>query len=223
MRTIIIWIAAAWALGSFAARAAEPPGGPDHAAAAEAQAKADQDLVELCARVTCRTTPRQVTLRMRDNSSFQIGTRTLPYFDDKGILIIFPGETITLSYPGDDAKLEHPVLSSVSDPAGPVALTPPPSPGTNVSFKLEQMDGKPDMMLTVTNTTRSTVKFDTVMFVPDPASGNARGSRTTACPVLPPQANAPSFSDLESWQQPVVMLLIGNIRALAPDAPRACN
>jgi hypothetical protein len=61
------------------------------------------------------------------------------------------------------------------------------------------------------------------MFVPDPASGNARGSRTTACPVLPPQANSPSFSDIESWPQPAVMLIIGNIRALAPDAPRTCN
>lgn len=85
------------------------------------------------------------------------------------------------------------------------------------------MDGKPDMMLTVTNTTRATVKFDTVMFVPDPASGNARGSRTTACPVLPPPGSTPSFSDFESWPQPVVMLLIGNIRALDPAAPHVCN
>ena len=223
MRKSIFWIVAVWGVTSFAAWAAEPSGGPDHPSAAEAQAKAAQDLAALCARVTCRKTPRQVTLRMRDNSSFQIGTRMLPYFDDKGILIIFPGETITLSYASDDAKLEHPVLSSVKDPAGPVALPPPPSSSATVSFELEQMDGKPDMMLTVTNTTRSTVKFDAVMFAPDPASGNARGSRTTACPVLPPQANAPSFSDFEGWPQPVVMLIIGNIRALAPDAPRSCN
>ncbi|HEX4027798.1 MAG TPA: hypothetical protein VHX18_09275 [Rhizomicrobium sp.] len=214
-------MAVVWGLSPGAALAAEPPGGADHAAAAEAQAKAAADLAALCARVTCRKIPRQMSLRMRDNSSFQIGTRMLPYFDDKGTLIIFPGETITLSYAGDDAKLEHPALSSVIDPAGPVAL--PPFSGTTVSFKLEQMDGKPDMMLSVANTTGAIVKFDTVMFVPDPASGNARGSRTTACPVLPPQGRAPSFSDLENWPQPIVMLLIGNIRALDAAARRACD
>jgi hypothetical protein len=216
-------MAVVWALSLPVAWAAEPPPGPpsDHAAAAAAQAKAAQDLAALCARVTCRKNPRQVSLRMGDNSSFQIGTRMLPYFDDKGTLIIFPGETITLSYTGDDAKLEHPVLSSVIDPAGPVEL--PPSSGTTVSFRLEQMDGKSDMMLTTTNTTGAIVKFDTVMFVPDPASGNARGSRTTTCPVLPPQGVAPGFSGFENWPQPVVMLLIGNIRALDAAAPRTCN
>jgi hypothetical protein len=223
MQKSMCWMAAIWGLGLSAAWAAEPPGGVDHAAAVEAQAKAAQDLAALCARVTCRTTPRNLSLRMRDISNFEIGTRMLPYFDDKGTLIIFPGETITLSYPGDDAKLEHPVLSSVSDPAGPVTPPPPPSSSATVSFELEQMDGKADMMLTVTNKTRATVKFDTVMFMPDPASGNARGSRTTACPVLPPPGAAPSFSDLENWPQPVVMLLIGNIRALAADAPHTCN
>jgi hypothetical protein len=222
MRKAMLWMAVVLGLGPSAALAAEPPGAADHAAAAEAQAKAAADLAALCARVTCRKIPRQVSLRMRDNSSFQIGTRMLPYFDDKGTLIIFPGESITLSYADDDAKLEHPVLSSVIDPAGPVEL-PPPASKANITFELKQMYGKPDMMLSVTNTTRATVKFDTVMFVPDPASGNARGSRTTACPVLPPPGSAPSFSDFENWPQPIVMLLIGNIRAQDPSAPRTCN
>lgn len=112
MRKAMLWMAVVWGLSPCAALAAEPPGATDHAAAAEAQAKAAADLAALCARVTCRKIPRQVNLRMRDNSSFQIGTRMLPYFDDKGTLIIFPGESITLSYAGDDAKLEHPALSS---------------------------------------------------------------------------------------------------------------
>jgi hypothetical protein len=224
MRKSLFWMAVIGASSLCAAGAAEPPPGPpsDHAATAAAQEKAVQDLAALCARVACRKLPRQVSLRMGDNSSFQIATRMLPYFDDKGTLIIFPGETITLSYAGDDAKLEHPALSSVIDPAGPVELLPPLS-GRAVSFRLEQMDGKPDMMLTTTNATKAIVKFDAVMFVPDPASGNARGSRTSTCPILPPQGSAPGFRGFENWPQPVVMLLIGNIRALDAAAPRACN
>ena len=102
MHKSLFWMAVAGAVSLSVAGAAEPPS--DHATAAAAQEKAAQDLADLCARVTCRKLPRQVSLRMGDNSSFQIGTRMLPYFDDKGTLVIFPGETITLSYAGDDAN-----------------------------------------------------------------------------------------------------------------------
>ena len=71
--------------------AAEAPAGPpsNRAAAAEAQAKADQELAALCARVVCRKIPRHVTLQMRDKTSFQVDTRKVPYFDDKGAVAIF--------------------------------------------------------------------------------------------------------------------------------------
>jgi hypothetical protein len=79
------------------------------------------------------------------------------------------------------------------------------------------------MMLTVTNKTRVTVKYDTVMFVPDPPSGGARGGRTSACPVMSPQGSSSSFSAFESWPHPIVMVLITNIRPLPADAAMVCN
>ena len=225
MRKRLFWMVTVGALGVAAAQAAETPAGPPsaQATAAEAQAKANQDLAAMCARVTCRKATRRFSLRMRDNTSLAGATRPLPYFDDRGNLILFAGESVTLSYASDDAKLEHPALLSVTDPAGPVEVPPPAFPGEKVSFRFEQMDGRADMLLTTTNTTKSIVKFDAVMFIPDPANGGARGSRTTACPVLPPQGSQPSFSGIENWPQPIVMLVIRNIRALDASAPRTCN
>lgn len=201
-------------------QAVETPAGPqsDRAAAAEAQAKADQELAAHCQKVVCRKVSRLVTLQMRDKTSFETNTRLVPYFDDNGALAIFPGETISLSYASDDTKLEHPVLSSVVDPAGPVDL--PSSSGLTISFKFEQKTDGPDMMLVVTNSTKAKVKYDAVMFVPD-ASG-VHAARTSACPLMPPQGGQPSFSGFEHWPHPIVMLLISNIRALEPSGSFNC-
>src|SRR3569623_946853 len=147
------------ALVSLALPAAAQPATPpaDHAAAEAAFAQA---LAAECAHVTCRKGVRPVTLRMADGSNFTIATRPLPYFDDKGTLILFAGESVTLAYGEDDAKLEHPVLSAVTDPLGPVEL-PPPSSESTVAFTLRQVDGKSDMVLGVTNRTIALVKYDT--------------------------------------------------------------
>jgi hypothetical protein len=163
-----------------------------------------------------------VTLRLPDGGNFQIATRPLPYFDDKGTLILFEGEAVTLSYADDDEKLEHPVLSAVRDPLGPVTLPPPPPSGRSLSFSLRQMESKPDMLLGITNTTKAIIKYDTMVFVPDVVNGNARGGRATTCPVPAPQESQPTLG-LEHWAQPLVMVIITNIRALEPGALSSCN
>jgi hypothetical protein len=46
---------------------------------------------------------------------------------------------------------------------------------------------------------------------------------SSICPLLPPQGGLKSFSGFENWQQPLVMLVIHDIRALQADAPRTCS
>ena len=216
MAVLIGLTSPAWAVDA-------PPGLPsDRAAAAEAQAKADQELAALCAKVVCRKVPRRVTLRMLDKTSLETETRQVPYFDDKGSLAIFSGETISLSYASDDTRLEHPALSSVVDPAGGVEL--PSAAGVTISFKFEQMEGRPDMMLTLSNTTKARVKYDTVMFVPgSAANGGARVSHTSACPLLPPPGGVASFFGTEHWPHPIIMLLITGIRAQIASTSFVCE
>jgi hypothetical protein len=197
----------------------DPSPPPDRAAAEAALA---QMLAQECAKVTCRKGVRQVSLRMKDGSSFDIATRPLPYIDDKGTLVLFAGESVTLSFPDDDTKLEHPALSAVKDPLGPVDLPPPAASAQSLGFSFGQLDGKPDMALGVTNLTKATVKYDVLMFIPDAAAGNARAAKTTACSVPPPPDNKPTFG-LEHWPQPLVMLVITNIRAQDPGTPRSCD
>ena len=112
-------------------------------------------------------------------------------------------------------------MSSVIDPAGPVDLPPPT--GVTLSFKLEQREGLPDMMLAITNTTKARIKFDTLMFVPDSATGGVHVAPTSACPLLPPQGNLTSFGGFEHWPHPIAMLVISNIRAVEASSSFVCN
>src|SRR4051812_2152285 len=141
---------------------------PNPAAAEAAFAVA---LAAECAKVPCRKATRPVVLRMTDGSTFQIATRPLPYFDEKGTLILFAGEAVALTYAEDDEKLEHPILSSVTDPLGPVEL-PAGDSKPIISFTFLQAKDKPDMILGVSNTTRAMLKYDTVGFQPDVVNNN---------------------------------------------------
>lgn len=213
--------ALALALMACPAAAAAPEDAPPPPDRAAAEAALAQMLAAECAKITCRKGVRQLSLRMKDGSNFEIATRPLPYIDDKGTLVLFAGESVTLSYAEDDAKLEHPVLSAVTDPLGPVELAPPPST-RSLTFAFGQLDGKPDMALGVTNRTPAMVKYDALMFIPDAAAGNARAAKTTACSVPPLEGSQPAIG-LEHWPQALVMLVITNIRALEPGTPRSCD
>jgi hypothetical protein len=213
---------AAVLLACPAAALAQAPATPptDHAAA---EASFAQALAAECAKVACRKAVRPVDLRMTDGSTFQIATGPLPYFDEKGTLILFAGEAVALAYAEDDEKLEHPVLSSGTDPLGPVEL-PAPASKRIVSFTFLQAKDKPDMMLGVSNTTRAMLKYDTVGFQPDVVNNNAKGGHIVTCALPPPEGdgNKPNLA-LEHWPQPMVMVMITNIRALLPGALRSCD
>lgn len=214
------WLLPLLALLVMPAAAAVPDTPPDAHAAAEASFA--EALAAECAHVTCRKAVRPVILRMVDGSEFRIDTRPLPYLDDKGTLILFADESVTLSYPEDDEKLEHPVVSAIKDPLGTIDL-PAAASTRSLTFSFRQMTDKPDMVLGITNTTKAMVKYDAVAFFPDVVNHNARGSHTATCALPPPEDNAPRTLGLEHWPQPLVMLIITNIRALEPGALRACD
>jgi hypothetical protein len=211
-------LAFAAATPSFAQAPATPPA--DRAAAEASFAEA---LAAQCAKVACRKAVRPVILRMGDGSSFQIATRPLPYFDERGTLILFPGEAVALTFAEDDEKLEHPMMSAITDPVGPVEL-PAQESKRIISFTFLQADGKPDMMLGVSNTTKAMLKYDMAGFLPDVVNNNAKGGHVSTCALPPPPdgANKPSLA-LEHWPQPMVMVMITNIRALLPGALRSCD
>src|SRR3954469_16193457 len=193
---------------AFAQALATPPA--DRAAA---EASFAQALEAECAKVLCRKAVRSVVLRMGDGSSFQIATRPLPYFDEKGTLILFAGEAVALAFAEDDEKLEHPILSSVTDPLGPVELSAQDSKRI-ISFTFLQANGKPDMMLGVSNTTKAMLKYDTVGFQPDVVNSNARGGHIPTCALPPPDGGQTTSLALAHWPEPMVMVMVTNIRAL---------
>lgn len=218
-----LFLAALLAIPAVPSVAQAPDTAQPPADRAAAEASFAQVLAAECAKVPCRKAVRMVDLRMPDGSSFQIATRPLPYFDEKGTLILFAGEQVALSYAEDDEKLERPVLTSITDPLGPVEL-PASTYQRQISFTFLQADGKVDMMLGVSNSTKAILKYDAVGFVPDVVNHNARGGHVTTCSLSPPEdgGDKPNLA-LEHWPEPMVMVMITNIRALAQGALRSCD
>ena len=91
----------------------------------------------------------------------------------------------------------------------------------SLSFSLAQTEGEAGMELTAVNKTDTAIKYDAHMYVP--VSGQVRSAATSTCPLMPAPAPDDDFSSFESWPHPIVLLIIGNIRALPKGAAMSCN
>lgn len=181
-----------------------------------------QVLAAMCAKVPCRKGGRPLLLRMSDDRGFETKTQAFPYLDDKGTVIVYPGETITIGYDKNGDTPSNPILLKVTDPDGPVDLGASVKAAATLSFTLKQDDAKPGMMLTVANGVAATLKYDAVMLVPM-ATGKVEPVPTSTCPLMSPQGSSSTFSGFESWPHPLVMMVITNIHTLPKDAPMVCN
>ena len=198
-------------VGAEAAPEGKAPQNPNQVAA--------QALADVCAKVACRKSARTFSLRTREGGEGKFNTAPFPYLDPDGNVIIFPGETITVVLPKDGNG--KPRLLKVAEPSGVTEYGMQASTEASLEFRFAQMDGKPDMQLTATNTVPVMLKYDAIM-----AAVTAKGIQqapTSICPLFPPMAGTPGFSGYESWPFPIVNLVIGHIRMLPKGAPRDCN
>lgn len=186
--------------------------------AADDRAKA---IAAMCEKVLCRKTQHDITLRLPDGTSNTAQTQPFPYIAPDGTLLLYAGETITVGFNKAGDTLGSPVLLKVADASGPVDIGTAPVVDMTLTFQLKQDEGRPSTKLFVTNTIAVRFKYDAQIFVPT-ANGTKTG-RTSTCPVLMPQGAQPNFTSFENWDYPVGMMVITNIRALANDAPQACN
>ncbi len=176
-------------------------------------------LAEVCAKVLCRKPGHVVPLRMADGKVFEATTEGYPYLDEDGGVFIYPGETIAITLEKKGGRLD-PQLASVTGLDGAVNLAVKPASTRTVSFAFKQ-DPKIGMVLTATNATNLAIKYDARMFVPGPEG--VKPHPTTMCPLLPPQGTAQTYSGVEDWPHPIVMLVLRNIRIQPDGAPRTCN
>jgi hypothetical protein len=176
-------------------------------------------LAAVCAKVLCRKPGHVFQLHMADGKIFETTTEGYPYLDDKGAVLIYPGETIaiTLEMQGGGLRAQ---LTNVMGLDGPLDLPAGSASLSTLSFTLKQ-DPKIGMMLTATNAINLAIKYDAQMFVPTPAG--VKLVHTSICPLLPPQGDAKTFSGLENWPYPIVMMVLSNIRVQPDGASRTCE
>lgn len=207
--------------------AAGPPPTPTAAAPATGPTPAERQaqLAALCAKVPCRKESRQIEIRADAQHGFRYTNQQLPYVDPDGTIILYPGETITVSLAADGDKLAVPKIVSVSDSTGAVDLGDAANksavPETTMTFAFSQIPGKPDMILFATNRTKLMLKYSAIIMTP--SEQGLKASRTTICPVLPSNDPKLGFTGTESWQQGIGMLIVTNLHILPSDGSTACN
>src|SRR4051812_24798985 len=173
----------------------------------------------VCAKVLCRKPGHAVQLRLGDGKVFETATEGYPYLDDENGVFIYPGETIAITLEKKGGELDA-QLAGVTGLDGAVDLPVKPASTHTLSFTFKQ-DPKVGMILTATNATNLALKYDARMFVPTPEG--VKPIRTSVCPLLPPQGTAPTFSGVEDWPHPIVMMVLRNIRIQPDGAPQTCN
>ncbi len=178
----------------------------------------DARIKQMRAQVPCRNVTK-IPLRGPDGRVGEVETGPYPYLDPSGNLIIYPGETITLALAKDGTGM--PRLLKFADAKGAQQFAQPSANDATLEFQFSQMDGKTDMMLMVSNATSAVIKYDAVMSAVSDRGIDRVG--TSTCPVNPPSSGQAAFFNTESWQHPIMRMIIRNIRPLAASASRACE
>lgn len=111
-----------------------------------------------------------------------------PYLNDKGAVVIYPGEHFMIAFEIEDGK----IVNAVPKPLGGNL-----SNAVEVSF--ETFDS--GMMLTLENRLPGEIKYDASMKAPDD-----RLVYTSTCPVRA------GLSAFESWPHPIKFLELSNFR-----------
>jgi hypothetical protein len=71
--------------------------------------------------------------------------------NDKGTVIVYPDETVSVSLARQGDKLAPPVFVAATDPDGTTALKLADVTPANLSFQLRQLDSVPGTVLVITN------------------------------------------------------------------------
>jgi hypothetical protein len=183
--------------------APQAPLSPEQAEAqAQRQARAEQELRELCGRILCYPPgPVHVTL---DNG--QVGTIDSDYplpIVDHDIVFVFPGATIYVTGDVEGGKITN--LRAVEQP----------QKLENV-FRLHlfQESGQPATFLTITNYFRVPVKYRASMRLP--SAQNLLS--TSTCPV-----QAGGVAARESWPHAIFQLALHDFEVLDPTSKVSCD
>lgn len=175
------------------------------AALAVSPARADDTspppLAALCKQVFCRTP--SVHLRVDDGHVFeQRMEQPMPVLLPNGWVSIYPGETVYLELQRSPDAVK--VLRAVAQPE---------YPDTTLTLKFEQLAGKPDMMLTITNPLPVDLRFRMGWMGLD----SDRIRATSSCPVRA------GMSLFEHWPHAIFQLILADVQWLAPADDHSCK
>jgi hypothetical protein len=188
------------------------------AAQLETEAAHAKQLAEACARSICRTESRELRLKSTAGGEWGIKTQLFPYADN-GQIVLYPGETIEVEFAADGKAMDKPHFVRVVEPGAPQnssGNTNTPAPNTAImTLEFKQVDGKPDMLLTIKSTLGFLIKYDAQMFVP--TKNGTQSIYTSSCPIV---AKGSAF---ETWPHEIAMIVLHDFRVVSERDGVACN
>ncbi len=168
---------------------------------AAAEEKPPLPLAELCKQVFCRAP----TVRLRVDAEHvyeQPAGDPVPVLLPNGWVSIYPGETIYVEVERKDGRLK--LLRAVPQLE---------KPDTTLVLKFEQLEGKPDVMLTVNNPLAVDIRFRMGFMGLD----SDRLRATSSCPVLAGK------SLFEHWPHPIFQLILADAQVLGEADDHGCK
>jgi hypothetical protein len=203
-------------------------------------AAAAPDIEAVCAATACRAGGYETVLRLDDKHFTTVPVTKSPYILDDGSLLLFPGESLAIQFDIENDQPVRPRFVRRFAPKFPMQIEKDGKPVANPSdnglpavpmdehkvlfdtlppntvvLSYGQLDGKPDMMLTIDHSLPKRFKVAAVMQVPDGKSYDSRA--TTSCPIQP------HLTLFEHWPHRIGPMILKAPRLLSDTEDAACT
>lgn len=210
------------------------------ALSAHAETPAKPDLDTICAARACRTNFYNAVLRVDDKHYRTVPVSRAPYVLDNGEILIYPGETLAITFKLENGMLVQPSFVKSYAAQLPVQIQIDGKPSVNpddsglpklatgtssdmagmppntLVISYGQVAGKPDMMLTVNGNLPKTLKLDAQMFLFSDKVGYVV-KPTSTCPMLA------GTSLFENWPEPLGPMVLSHVRLLNAGDKMVCQ
>jgi hypothetical protein len=201
------------------------------------------NLDEVCARTACRTGGYRAVVGVDATQFREVQVNRSPYILENGAILLFPGETVAVTFAVDGDTLGRPVSATRMAPGLPLMIAdkdnkPVPNPDDAalpavngklpadqvatlspntilISYGQLQRLGGSGMQLTSEHNLAHMVKFDAI--VAEFAGDSYRQHPTSSCPVMP------KIVGMENWPNPLGPIVLTRFRFVEQGNSMVCD
>jgi len=207
---------------------------------AYAQGDGKPDLNAICAARACRTHFYDAVVRFDEKHYKTVPVTQTPYVLDDDSILIFPGETLAITFSIEDGKLAKPLFYKQYSAQLPAQIQIDEKPAANpdnvslptikgelnaeitanmppntLIFSYGQLNGQKDMILMVNGNAPKSVKLDAYIFLL--SEKGYKETYTSTCPLRT------GIGLFEHWPYPLGPIILSHVRFMQAGEAMTCN